>query len=134
MVTEPGPRPASPAGLAVQEMLDTRFRDEAPFYAEMLAVFVETSREPIVRMRGALSSGAWGDLRSAAHFVKGGALTVGAELMADGARQLEEWARAREAGGAGDGPVAADARLDALEAALRDIDGFALRLAEWACR
>ena len=124
--------PSSPPGLAVEAMLQTRFRDATPFYAEMLTVFVSTSWEPLAGMRAALDRGAWKDLGAGAHFVKGGALSVGAELAANEARALEEWARAAQADGASRETDGLAVRLDVLERTLRDIESFAARLTHWA--
>jgi HPt (histidine-containing phosphotransfer) domain-containing protein len=124
--------PPSPPGLAVEAMLETRFRDATPFYAEMLTVFVSTSWEPLAGMRAALHSGAWKDLGAGAHFVKGGALSVGAELATNEARALEEWARAAQADGASRETAGLAARLDVLERTLHDIERFAAQLTHWA--
>lgn len=129
---DPEAVPPPPTGLAVQEMLKTRFRDATPFYAEMLTVFVSTSREPIARMRAALATGAWEDLGAGAHLVKGGALTVGAVLAANQSLALEAWARAAGAAGPCRETVEAMTRLEALERTIDAIGRFAAQLAHRA--
>ena len=126
-----GDPPPAPPGLAADEMLATRFRDAAPFYVEMLTAFVETSRESAVRMRAAVAADTPGELRAAAHFVKGGALSVGATSAAEQARVLEDWARAAE-GGTRDRALDVGDRLSSLDATVEEIARFATALGEWA--
>ena len=130
---DPEAVPPPPVGLAVQEMLKTRFWDATPFYAEMLSIFVSTSWKPLAGMRAALTSGAWEALRAGAHFVTGGALSVGAVLAAHEARAIEEWTRAAE-GDPGRETARAAAHLDTLERTIHEIERYAAQLTHWASR
>lgn len=62
---------------------------DAEFERDLLVTFLETTAEAVTQMEGVLAAQDFSSLEKLAHFVKGGAKSIGALALADAAAHLE---------------------------------------------